>query len=231
MGGVWENHDVGTKMISVLTRGKEAIRAVEQEEVLDMFCPSDLEESHGKEVDIAEATGNVEDPGVSINVLTQESGNTRPTRQPIESIDMEVEEHSLTHCPYRSWCKICVEAQGKEDPHVSTHECSEGIPRFSMDYKEMGEYVENQKKKTTTLVMRERDSTMSAAFVVKAKGSVEQAKRILESIESFGHGKVSIKSDNEDAIKVLRDEVIHLRKGTHSHCRFSSIPSRNPWHC
>ena len=29
----------------------------------------------------------------------------------------EVAEHNVTHCPYRSWCNICVEAAGREDAH------------------------------------------------------------------------------------------------------------------
>ena len=76
----------------------------------------------------------------------------------------------------------------------------------------MSEYIDECKRKATTLVMREHASTMIAAYVVKAKGSVEQARRILEFMDSFGHDKVSLKSDNEDAIQVLRDEIIHLRK-------------------
>ena len=52
----------------------------------------------------------------------------------------------LIHCPYRSWCKICVEAQGREDPHPSNHESSEEIPRFSMDYKELSEYSDKVKE-------------------------------------------------------------------------------------
>ena len=29
----------------------------------------------------------------------------------------EVEEHCVTHAHYRNWCPVCVQAQGKEDPH------------------------------------------------------------------------------------------------------------------
>lgn len=199
-------------MISVLTRGERFIRAVDQQEALDMFCPSDIDDAQEEEAKTREPSGGGQPSEACIDTPAQVSGNIRPKRQTIESIEKEVEEHSLTHCPYRNWCKICVEAQGKEDPHVSTHECSEGIPRFSMDYKEMSEYVEDQKKKMMTIIMIERQTTMSVAFVVKAKGSIEQAKRILEFIESFGYDKVSLKSDNEDVIKVLRDEAIHLRR-------------------
>ena len=178
----------------------------------ELFCPSDLEETNRKSAEVEPIELVQDNVDTMIDAPTQDSGDTRPKRQPIEPTEREVEEHAMTHCPYRPWCRICVEAQGKEDPHVSIHECSEEILRFSMDYKEMSEYVNERKRIITTLIMREHASTMTAAYVVEAKGSIEQAKRILEFVESFGHDKVSLKSDNEDAIKVLRDEIIHLRK-------------------
>ena len=29
----------------------------------------------------------------------------------------EVASHDATHCPYRSWCAVCVAASAREDPH------------------------------------------------------------------------------------------------------------------
>ena len=31
--------------------------------------------------------------------------------------EAEVEQHELTHLPFRSWCRHCVRAKGKESPH------------------------------------------------------------------------------------------------------------------
>ena len=41
----------------------------------------------------------------------------RTWRSPINPTSVEVAEHDLTHCPYRTWCAICVAAMGREDPH------------------------------------------------------------------------------------------------------------------
>ena len=30
----------------------------------------------------------------------------------------EVAAHDTVHCPYRSWCTVCVAASGKEDAHA-----------------------------------------------------------------------------------------------------------------
>ena len=37
--------------------------------------------------------------------------------------ESEVEQHELTHLPFRNWCRHCVRAKGKESPH---HEASLG---------------------------------------------------------------------------------------------------------
>ena len=34
----------------------------------------------------------------------------------------EVAEHDATHCPYRSWCPVCVSASGHEAPHCKRSE-------------------------------------------------------------------------------------------------------------
>ena len=38
-------------------------------------------------------------------------------RDPGNPTTKEREDHMASHLPYRSWCHICVEAKGKEDPH------------------------------------------------------------------------------------------------------------------
>ena len=52
----------------------------------------------------------------------------------------ERERHNMTHNPYRSWCPICVEARGKEDPHRKTKkkEDNDEIPEIGLDYKTFG---------------------------------------------------------------------------------------------
>ena len=36
---------------------------------------------------------------------------------PILPSPKEVDEHYATHCPYRTWCPVCVKASGHEAPH------------------------------------------------------------------------------------------------------------------
>ena len=53
---------------------------------------------------------------------------------PHEPTDREVEEHQITHLPYRSWCKICVAARGVAAPHNMIERSDNELPLISMDY-------------------------------------------------------------------------------------------------
>ena len=52
-----------------------------------------------------------------------EAQSARPGIVPVLLSEAEVEQHELTHLPFRSWCRHCVRAKGKESPH---HESSPG---------------------------------------------------------------------------------------------------------
>ncbi len=51
----------------------------------------------------------------------------KTVRSPGKPSAKDVEEHNLTHCPYRSWCDACVKGQAKDDGHRAvTGELEEG---------------------------------------------------------------------------------------------------------
>ena len=33
----------------------------------------------------------------------------------------EIDHHNIMHLPPRSWCPVCIEARGKEDPHFTNN--------------------------------------------------------------------------------------------------------------
>ena len=52
----------------------------------------------------------------------EESGEAiKPSvvRDPGAPNEREIEEHSITHLPHRSWCPICVESRSRDRPHRS----------------------------------------------------------------------------------------------------------------
>ena len=86
----------------------------------------------------------------------------------------EVEEHYLTHVPYRNWCPHCVRGRGKDLDHRKSLEEDRRVREFSFDYcfpgDEMGSRI-------TVLVGKERVTGMTMASVVPVKahpGNLQQ---------------------------------------------------------
>ena len=60
----------------------------------------------------------------------------KTARAPGKPTSKEVEEHELTHCPYRAWCDHCVKGQAKDDGHstVKGDLADSSVVRVSLDY-------------------------------------------------------------------------------------------------
>ena len=42
-------------------------------------------------------------------------------RGPVRPLAGDVDRHNSIRMPYRSWCEVCGQAGGKEDPHLRNH--------------------------------------------------------------------------------------------------------------
>ena len=81
-------------------------------------------------------------------------------------------EHEVTHCPFRSWCDVCVRALGREDPHNRVSDKEESaLPTVGMDYDKYGEEeaVGNQ---VTSLILKDSETGMINGHVVEVKSHV-----------------------------------------------------------
>ena len=79
-------------------------------------------------------------------------------RDPGNPTTKEREDHMASHLPYRSWCHICVEAKGMEDPHYRNRVkeiCQ--VPVIGVDYKSFGESP-TVEDKITVIIIRDNRS-------------------------------------------------------------------------
>ena len=129
----------------------------------------------------AESAGVKED-GVEMEVEDQENDvectESRVPKilfNPLLPSRREVEEHDLTHTPYRNWCPICVAARGKEDPHkkVDHGPPEDDMPEIGMDYYYYGD-AEDSSGRVTTLVMKDRKSGALFGDVCETKGPTDE---------------------------------------------------------
>ena len=123
----------------------------------------------------------------------------------------EVANHEATHCPFRSWCKVCVAASAREDPHPRRRHRDEesGLPMVSMDY-------ELLEQKVTVLVAKDETSGATLAYDCEAKGPSDEwvVRQMIRDLEDWGRRDLCFQSDGEPAITALQQALAESRSGT-----------------
>ena len=139
-------------------------------------------------------------------------GRMRDVGDPRLPSRKEVEEHYLTHVPYRNWCPHCVRGRGKDLDHRKAVEGNRRMREFSFDYCFPGD---EKGARITVLVGRERVTGMTMASVVPAKGTSGQfaAMKVLDFIKECGAAETEkiLKTDQEPAIEALMADVVKTR--------------------
>ena len=165
-------------------------------------------------------------------------------KDPGQPTQAEVDEHELTHCPYKPWCSHCVRGKAAEDPHRRKKEAEkekdkeEGIPTVSLDYcfmgskglikAEEGEIGRGKEgdgvdaKDNPIVVIHDSKSGTAFAHAVKKKGRYESiVKTIVRNLDSLGYNKITMKRDQESSIEELCSAVKQYWNG-------EAIPERSP---
>lgn len=153
----------------------------------------------------------------------EEAGVRRPAKvlSPQLPSKEEVDEHNLTHLPFRNWCQHCVRGTGCSADHRSRQR-DDGLPEIHMGYCFLGTEGGSTE---TVLVLRERPNRMTMSTIVPMKGaSVEWCvRRVLAFIKEIGleGNDLVLKSDQEPA-------VISLIGGIASRRKAKTFPEHSP---
>ena len=189
-------------------------------------------ESDGKNSGFGvEANGEATEPGEGKEeeeVFEQDPGDSRYMKKvinPCLPTRAEIEEHEMTHLPFRNWCRHCIMGRGTERGHFRTERDPGAIPEVHVDYcfpcgtgmkpRTSREKASEAAGSMTVLVMRDRDTRMTAAVVVPRKGTSGDfaAKRTAAFCAEIGYTGVPIivKSDQEPAMKAVVEEITRWR--------------------
>ena len=143
------------------------------------------------------------DDGIEVEMIPEECGDettemrkVRRMQNPMKPSAAQIEEHELTHLPFRSWCWICVRGKSKNASHFKNVE-EKTVPELHFDYMFIG--PKDQPGDTLKcLVAREALTRMTLAMVVPNKGANQYvAKRVVAFLTEVGcvHKDVIVKSD------------------------------------
>ena len=123
----------------------------------------------------------------------------------------EREMHELTHVPFRSQCEHCVRGRGEGVRHEAGKEMPEQT-EVHMDWFFVGD--EDKNEKLAVLAARERTTRMTMSTVAPSKGKRQfLARRVQAFLREIGAdtGDITLKSDQEPAMKALLSEVSRHR--------------------
>lgn len=151
---------------------------------------------------------------------------------PVLPSKADVEEHELTHLPYRSWCAHCVRAKGRAADHKKQEERHREVREFHMDYCFMGTKAVKDSlnpKLNAILAVKEKETKMIMGTFVPKKGATHEfvAKRVVAFIDELGMSncKITIKTDQEPAIIDLVNNIKRLRPGVETMHEHSPVGS------
>ena len=133
-------------------------------------------------------------------------------RSPNSPTEQEIEEHeAMGHSIHRSWCGHCIRARGLTEQHVSQPEeelKEKALPTISIDYYFFGATTREQESELPGLQVKDSHTGMLWASTVPAKGPDPFAVNFVQGcIEETGYTRIILKSDNEVAIRALKQKV------------------------
>jgi ribosome-binding protein aMBF1 (putative translation factor) len=64
----------------------------------------------------------------------EEVRKAQAMRDPGSPTTQEVEEHNITHLPFRGWCPACVAGKARDRPHRKVDHQSDSLPQIVFDY-------------------------------------------------------------------------------------------------
>ena len=159
--------------------------------------------------------GDVEDENFEDIECEEEGEEAREAvvlRDPGSPTPQEVEQHNVTHLPFRSWCSHCVNGKAKDRHHKKRENTNEKtIPEIVFDYGFLGGM--DDEETLAVQVARDRKTQMLFAHVVRRKGMmcIHGAEEMKKDIDKLGCKEIILKSDGEPALKSVQEEVKRRR--------------------
>ena len=93
----------------------------------------------------------------------EEEAKVRVMRRSERPSDKEVEEHMMTHLPYREWCNHCVKGKGVRGQHRWREQDEGEAPVISVDYMWM---TQEEEKGMPIMVIKDRYTGVIKSRVV-----------------------------------------------------------------
>ena len=186
------------------------------------------EEREGSVTDVKSNEGDEKNDDDEV-INDAEGREPKLPQDPGQPTQREIDEHNISHHPFRSWCPYCCMGKAVASPRRTSQSRdadikATGPPTVSFDYcwadgkaeQDNEDDRENGEKSGAPVLIMYVDATDSMFTIsVKRKGPIPWVvSYIVSKLETIGYGgmKVTVKSDGEPAILALVSAVAVARK-------------------
>ena len=146
----------------------------------------------------------------------REGHRAKAPPKPYSPSEEERRNHNLTHCPFRSWCEICVAGKSPAGMHKKQSAPETKIPVIEFDYTFGSDRPGDPERKISMLVAT--DSIHKSVFAVQArrKGSSDEyaMQSFLNYVNMLSLVKAELKCDGEAATIDIRNFLIKKCQST-----------------
>lgn len=130
----------------------------------------------------------------------QMATKAKPLTMPKQPTAQEIQEHNITHLPYRSWCPVCIQSKGRQANHPKQ---TVRQPIVQIDFT----YIKGHGDKTTTPILTAIDiqtGTAMAAMITDKQTQFKYAQTCLQAfLLECGRTEGILQSDREEYLIAL----------------------------
>jgi hypothetical protein len=164
--------------------------------------------------------------GAEVRLKSETERTPIAQSKPEEPTAQELENHALTHEPFKAWCPLCVQFRAKQDPHPTRSHEGSGHSVLSMDFGYCSRTVDEEDK-LTCLFLHDRATKMMAAIPTPQKGGKYLqylTTEVVRFVIQTQHTELAIKTDREPTMHALTDAVRRVCRSLNIKVHDESVP-------
>ena len=145
---------------------------------------------------------------------------------PVAPSAEEVAKHQMTHCPYAAWCRVCMQAMGRDVPHRCVVE-DQSVPVVEFDYLFMNtERPPDPQVPILCAALKRVVYVLSVVATCKGRGDAFVIKAVLRFLLEAGlTGPLRLRSDKEHSIMAVVQAIAAKRAPARSIVETSPVGS------
>ena len=130
----------------------------------------------------------------------QSANKAKAMMQPVQPTPQEIQQHNLTHMPYRSWCPVCIQSRGRQTSHQQQ---TLKQPVIQVDFTYIKTYEDKWPVPILTAIDIQTGMAM-ATMLTDKKGQFAYAQACLQAfILECGRAEGILQSDQEEYLMAL----------------------------